>query len=105
MNKNLFSSFLYICGIFLLLFPCCVFAASTTEFGAQDIMAMTDKLQQFMFGPLLRTAGVIGGGYGVLQAAITATWRPLVMYGGAGVGALLMPKFIEGVFGASAMLI
>lgn len=78
--------------------------ASTTDFGAQDFLTEANKIKGFLFGPGARIAGVLGGGYGLIQAVLASSIRPLIVYGGIGLGVNLLPKFIDSVF-VSGMLL
>ena len=101
MNKKIFF-FAFIClGVSLL--PNEVFA-STKDYGAVDITAEASKIKDFLFGPMTRFVGVLGGGYGVMMAVLNSSVQPLVTYGGIGLGINLLPKFIDAVF-VSGMLL
>jgi hypothetical protein len=79
--------------------PADVFAETTnTAFGGNHISAEATKIKEFIFGAPMRFAGILGGGYGVLQAVLTSSVKPLIIFGGIGMGINVIPKFIDGVF-------
>lgn len=73
-------------------------AQTSTHFGGADVTSKANDIQQFLFGPAMRFAGVLGGAYGVLQAVLTSAMKPLIVYGGIGMAANIVPKFIDNVF-------
>jgi len=78
-----------------------LFAIGTTSEGAidgKDIIAHADKISLFIFGPVAKVAGVLGGGYGLISAILTSSIRPLITFGGIGLAVALVPKFINSVF-------
>tara|TARA_Y100001934_G_C12151549_1_gene677565 strand:+ start:235 stop:486 length:252 start_codon:yes stop_codon:yes gene_type:complete len=77
-------------------------ASTGEDFG---FTAEATKIQDFLFGPVVRIAGIAGGAYGLMQSITTSSVSPLMMYGAIGVGANLVPKFINGVFDVSGMLV
>lgn len=79
--------------------------AQTSDFGAQGFREHSDKIQGFLFGPAMRLAGILGGAYGLIQAIVASTVKPLLVYGGIGLGVNIIPKFIDGVFSVSGMLL
>ena len=85
--------------------PAVVMASTGNDFGAADFVEHSNKVQDFLFGPVLRLAGIAGGAYGLMQSITTSSVSPILMYGSVGVGANLMPKFINGVFDVSGMLV
>lgn len=97
----IFISLTCVCAVFLI--PSDLFA-QTTDFGGQEFLNQSKKIQDFLFGPAMRIAGVLGGAYGLIQAIVTSAVRPLLVYGGIGMGVSLIPKFIDGVF-ISGMLL
>ena len=72
---------------------------ATTEFGAQEMLTQADRIKDFLFGPAMRFAGVLGGAYGAIQAVLSSSIRPFVAYGGIGMAVNLLPSFVNGVFG------
>lgn len=104
MNKNRMLMTGMIVGAALLL-PEVLSAETAGDFGAQEFINQSNKIKGFLFGPALRVAGVMGGAYGVMQSIMTSTARPLIAYGGIGLGVNVMPKFIDGVFSVSGMVI
>jgi len=81
------------------------FAQTATDFASADFLDQSEKIQNFLFGPAMRIAGVLGGAYGLMQAILSSSLKPLVIYGGIGLAVNVIPKFIDGVFNVSGMLI
>ena len=79
--------------------------AQTADFGGQGFREHSDKIQGFLFGPAMRLAGILGGAYGLIQAIVASTVKPLLVYGGIGLGVNIIPSFIDGVFSVSGMLL
>ena len=79
--------------------------AQTSDFGGQGFREHSDKIQGFLFGPAMRLAGILGGAYGLIQAIVASTVKPLLVYGGIGLGVNIIPSFIDGVFSVSGMLL
>ncbi|MCH9625882.1 MAG: hypothetical protein S4CHLAM123_10670 [Chlamydiales bacterium] len=104
MHKKTFLACLAV-GTVVALLPIESLAQTTNDFASQDFMDQSDKIQQFLFGPAMRIAAVVGGGYGLIKAIIGSSLKPLVVYGGIGLSVGLLPKFIDGVFNVSGMLI
>lgn len=82
-----------------------VFAQTATDFGGTAIVEQTTKVQTFLFGPPLRIAGVMGGAYGLIQAILSSSLKPLIVFGGIGLAANIVPKFIDGIYGVSGMML
>lgn len=74
-------------------------------FASQEFLEQSNKIQSFLFGPAMRIAGVLGGAYGLMQAILSSSLKPLIIYGGIGLAVGLIPKFIDGVFNVSGMMI
>jgi hypothetical protein len=87
-------------GLAVLCFiPADTFAETTnTAFGGNHISDEATKIKGFLFGAPMRFAGILGGAYGVLQAVLTSSVKPLLIFGGIGMGVNVIPKFIDGVF-------
>jgi hypothetical protein len=79
-------------------------ANTVNHYGGDAIAKEANNIRDLLFGPAMRLAGVIGGGYGLIQSVITSNIKPMIMYGGIGLGANILPKFMDSVF-ASGMLI
>lgn len=79
--------------------PIDIFAETTdSAFGGNHISSEATKIGKFLFGAPMRFAGILGGAYGVLQAVLTSSVKPLIVFGGIGMGVNVIPKFIDGVF-------
>jgi hypothetical protein len=106
MNRNLMIASTTL-GVLILamMLPVDLVAETTKEFAGSAIAEQSKKIQGFLFGPAMRVAGVMGGAYGLIQAVLTSSVRPLAVYGGIGMGVNVIPKFIDGVYGAAGMLL
>jgi hypothetical protein len=95
---------LAIAGALILLMPL-ELVAQTTDFGSAEIVSQATKIQQFLFGPTMRLAGIIGGAYGLIQAILSSSLKPLLVFGGIGLAVNIIPKFIDGIYGVSGMML
>lgn len=80
-------------------------AQTAPDFGGVEIVAQSTKIRDFLFGPTMRVAGVLGGAYGLIQAILSSSLKPLIVFGGIGLGVNIVPKFIDGIYGVSAMML
>lgn len=80
-------------------------AQTTADFGAAEFAAQATKIQNFLFGPAMRIAGIMGGAYGLIQAILNSTIKPLIIYGGLGLAVNLIPTYINSVFSVAGMLL
>lgn len=80
-------------------------ATTPTDFGSAEIVAQASKIQAFLFGPTMRVAGVVGGAYGLIQAILSSSLKPLIVFGGIGLAVNIIPKFIDGIYGVSGMML
>lgn len=92
-------------GAVIAFVPAEALAQTASEFASKDFLEQSGKIQSFLFGPAMRIAGVLGGAYGLMQAILSSSLKPLIIYGGIGLAVNLVPKFIDGVFNVSGMLI
>lgn len=81
------------------------FGQTATDFGGTEIVAQASKIQAFLFGPTMRVTGVIGGAYGLIQAILSSSIKPLIVFGGIGLAVNIIPKFIDGIYGVSGMML
>ena len=81
--------------------------ASTLQGGynAAEIVTESNKIKDFIFGVPMRVAGIMGAGYGLLQAILSSSIQPLLVYGGIGLTVNIAPKFVDMAFSVSSMLI
>jgi len=92
-------------GATITLLPIDALAQTASEFASQDFLDQSSRIQSFLFGPAMRIAGVLGGAYGLMQAILSSSLKPLIVYGGIGLAVNLIPKFIDGVFNVTGMMI
>lgn len=102
-KKRCLKTVLVLGGMALAVVPSELFA-ETTEFGAAAFSSQADAIKSFLFGPTLKVAGIMGGAYGLIQSVVTSNVRPLLTFGGIGLGASLMEKFITAVFVTGCLL-
>ncbi|NGX47090.1 MAG: hypothetical protein K1000chlam3_00459 [Chlamydiae bacterium] len=81
-------------AIFLLMHT----AMYADAFDTGQIAQETDKLRAFLFGPGTKIVAIFGGAWGIFQSIITGSIKPLLIYGGIGLAANFLPKFIDMVF-------
>jgi len=74
------------------------YAADTSAFDTGQIAQETEKLRAFLFGPGVKIVAIFGGAWGIFQSIISGSIKPLLIYGGIGLAANFLPKFIEMVF-------
>jgi hypothetical protein len=100
MNQRTFYSLLFLAGLVFIVSPEFLSAVQQTndKFSGKEITDHANSISSFLFGPVARVAGVIGGGYGLVTSIITSSIRPLITFGGIGLGVNLVPKFIDTVF-------
>lgn len=88
-----------------LVLPADILASTTNAFGSNEVVAQADKIRDFLFGPAMRVAGVMGGAYGAYLSIINSSPKPLMMWGGIGLGIGLLPSFVDKVYSVSSVLI
>ncbi len=71
---------------------------------AEDLLSntLTDDIQNIkdtIFGAPFKIAGVLSGAYGTFQTIMTASPKPLMMWGAIGLIAAFMGKIITALFG------
>lgn len=103
MKKNIVITAIVLSAIITFV-PLDVFA-KTTDFGGEAIAEQTTKIQGFLFGPAMRITGVLGGAYGLIQAILSSSLKPLIVFGGIGLAVNIIPKFIDGIYGVSGMML
>ncbi len=79
--------------------PEMVFADSGSGgFDTKHIVEETNKVRSFLFGPGAKAVGIFGGAWGIFQSIVSSSIKPLLVYGGIGLAANFLPKFIDMVF-------
>jgi len=99
MQKKIIFTVLAI-GAVVVLLPADVLAG-TTELIGKDFSDKTSWVQDLLFGPVLRIVGVMAGAWGLMQALLSGSMKPLIIFGAIGLTAGLMKTFIDGVFNAA----
>lgn len=62
----------------------------------KDLDGMTNQIRDFLFGPVVRKIGLtLGMGAGLIQAFVSGSIRPLLIYGGLGLVVGFLPALIE----------
>lgn len=95
-NKRQFYFALGVTLLAVCLLPSETFA---DDFGGDVITSKADDIKNFLFGPILKVAGIFGGAFGLYRAVATSSLGPLTTYGGIGLGANLIKEFIDKVYG------
>lgn len=67
-------------------------------FNTGQIVEETEKIRTFLFGPGAKIIAIFGGAWGIFQSIISGSVKPLLIYGGIGLAANFLPKFIDMVF-------
>jgi hypothetical protein len=81
------------------------FAATTDSFGGStEIAQQATVIQNFLFGAPMKVAAALGGAYGAVQA-IMGNFQRMLMYAGAALSVLVVPKFIDGIFSVASALL
>ncbi len=75
-----------------------------TEFGGKVIQEQTDKLQAFLFGPILRMVGIFGFVGSFVHGIAKSSFSPILTYGVLCLAIVIVPLFINSIF-VSGMLI
>lgn len=96
MNKNSLWVLVAVCATILAITMPADICAAALDSG--ELNSEVTKIKDFLFGVPVRAAGVLGGAYGLVMAVVTSSMRPLMVYGGIGLMANLVPKFIDLVF-------
>ena len=99
MKKLLF--FVTISGISLLIIsPESLMAVETSSnsFGAEAISSHADKISDFIFGPLGKTAAILGGGYSFLTSITSGSPKPLIAFGAVGLMGAAIPTFVSKIY-------
>lgn len=81
------------------------FAETVDTYGSAAMQTQATTIQGFLFGVPMKIIAILGGAYGLFQAFVSATVRPLLTYGGISLGAGLVPTFINGVFNVAGLLL
>lgn len=98
----------WLCGCFALLLGLILtdqLAANTAGIVNDEFIKQAEGIKSFLFGHGMRYAGIAGGVLGLIRCYATNSAKPLLVYGGIGLGVGLLPTFIDGMFSVSGMLI
>lgn len=60
----------------------------------------SEEVKYVVFGILMKIAGICGIAFGAIQTALQASPQPLIRYGGTGFLIVIVPFFIDTLFGA-----
>jgi|SaaInlStandDraft_3_1057020.scaffolds.fasta_scaffold31389_1 hypothetical protein len=103
--KHISAAFLLLYLFAIILFPEQALATTNGTSDAEGLKKVgatlaneANVIKDFLFGAPVKLAGVLGGCYGLLQSVVGSNMRPLILYGGIGLTANMVPKFIDGVF-------
>lgn len=95
MKKTLITGVIY--GVALLVIPEVVMGTTSTDFGAADISSHADKISDFIFGPLGKTAAALGAGYGFCTSLVSGSAKPLITFGAIGLIGVAIPTFVKAI--------
>lgn len=98
MNKKIFIVLLSSTAVSLFPESLEAIQQGSSKFSASDINDHAKSISDFLFGPVAKIAGVLGGGYGLITSVLSSSVKPLITFGGIGLSVVLVPKFIESVF-------
>lgn len=80
----------------------CVIIPSTLtaadQYGTDLMKTEATHLQAFLFGPILRIAGVVGALFGIIRAFQMQSLQPLFVFGGIGASTVIVPKLLDAMF-------
>jgi hypothetical protein len=71
----------------------------------KEVIAQADTISNFLLGKALSFTGAVGIFYGIVRAVFTSTMAPIWTFGGIGLGAVVAPKFMDGVVALQGILI
>lgn len=97
----------FIClGVLLSTFvPTEILATKTNEYGAQQITAIGDKLQSFMFDVVVPYTGGIFGGIHTVKSLVNNNYQAMGGFALLAASSFILPHFLKGVFGNSLLLL
>lgn len=68
------------------------------DFNTDSIVAETNSIRSFLFGPGSKIVAIFGAAWGVFQSIVTGSPKPLLIFGAIALAAGFLPKFIDMVF-------
>lgn len=80
----------------LLMIPALAFGADA--YGTAVLQTEAGNLQTFLFGPVLRIAGVVGAIFGIVRSFQTQSLQPIFIFGGIGAATIIVPKLLNVMF-------
>ncbi len=89
--------YILIVGGLLIAAPVLVFA-SNDPYGTQVLTQESTNLKNFLFGPVLRIAGVVGAVFGIIRSFQTQSLQPIFIFGGIGAATVIVPKLLDVMF-------
>lgn len=85
-----------LCLLAILLFPTLIWGADA--YGTNALKTEATNLQTFLFGPVMRIAGVVGAVFGIVRSFQTQSLQPLFIFGGIGAATVIVPKLLDAMF-------
>lgn len=67
-------------------------------YGTEVMKQEAKNLQDLLFGPVLRIAGVVGAIFGIIRAFQTQSLQPIFIFGGIGAATIIVPKLLDTMF-------
>lgn len=74
------------------------FALGAPDYGKEALTTEAANLQKFLFGPVLRIAGIVGSVFGVVRSFQVQSLQPLFIFGGIGAATVIIPKLLDAMF-------
>lgn len=71
---------------------------ASQNYGVEVLKTEATSLQAFLFGPVLRIAGVVGAIYGIVRAFQMQSLQPIFIFGGIGAATVIVPKLLDAMF-------
>ena len=80
----------------LLMIP--ALALGADSYGTEVLKGEAENLQTFLFGPVLRIAGVVGSVFGIVRSFQTQSLQPIFIFRGIGAATIIVPKLLNVMF-------
>lgn len=79
--------------------------ATTNDLVGQEFITQSANIHNFLFGRGMWIVAGFGAAIGLTFSLVQSSLKPLLVFGGIGLAAKLVPAFISGVFDVSGMLL
>ncbi len=68
------------------------------DYGGEVLKTEAGNLKTFLFGPLMRIAGVVGAAFGIIRSFQQQSLQPILIFGGIGAAVVIVPKLLDALF-------